>query len=542
MKLLRLLIGANKRMVALAIGASVLGGVSSAGLVALVHHIWTEGLYTSGLFAAYFIGLLVVLVVMSFLAQLLVLDLALKAVVDMRMELSGNILATPLRRLEELGAPRLYATLTEDVNVLSRVLPLIPRTTIDVATLLAGAAYMAYLSVSALGVVVGFIVVGVLIYHQLMKRSLVHMRAGREVFDSVFDHFRALYDGIKQLKLNRPRRDVFLHKEMHGALEEFRGVNRAGRVLLLHAENLTRLIFFVVLGALIFAVPHLEGVEVDVLSGYVLMALYLYRPLASIMSLAPEFAKATISLQKIDTLELALERDPGPAKTTPPAPQWKRLELSGVRFSFRKDNDDRVFTMGPIDLSFEPGELLFVIGGNGSGKTTLAKVLTSLYPLEAGEIRLDGEVIDEHNREAYRQLFSVVFTDFHLFKSLPGVGNPELDGQADEYLRQLQLDTKVEVADGSLSTTELSTGQRKRLSLLTAYLEDRPFYVFDEWAADQDPEFKDIFYTRILPELKERGKTVFVITHDDRYLSVADRCLKLEDGHVVDADMPAPVS
>ena len=199
--------------------------------------------------------------------------------------------------------------------------------------------------------------------------------------------------------------------------------------------------------------------------------------------------------------------------------------------SFR--TGDTAFTMGPIDLVFHPGELVFVVGGNGSGKTTFAKVLTSLYPLDRGELRLDGELVSDANRERYRQLFSVVFQDFHLFPKLLGTRDSDLDEHAAEYLKRLQMDHKVQVKDGYLSTTDLSQGQRKRLALLAAYLEDRPFYVFDEWAADQDPQFKDIFYTRVLPELRDRGKTVLVITHDDRYVHVADRCVKLEDGKLL---------
>jgi putative ATP-binding cassette transporter len=57
-------------------------------------------------------------------------------------------------------------------------------------------------------------------------------------------------------------------------------------------------------------------------------------------------------------------------------------------------------------------------------------------------------------------------------------------------------------------------------------------YVFDEWAADQDPLFKELFYTRLLPELKARGKLVVVITHDDKYFHLADRLLKLEEGRL----------
>ena len=89
------------------------------------------------------------------------------------------------------------------------------------------------------------------------------------------------------------------------------------------------------------------------------------------------------------------------------------------------------------------------------------------------------------------------------------------------------------MTDGVFSTTRLSRGQRKRLALVTAYLEDRPIYLFDEWAADQDPLFRRVFYQRLLPELKRRGKTVVAVTHDDRYFDAADQLIKLEEGKVV---------
>ena len=157
----------------------------------------------------------------------------------------------------------------------------------------------------------------------------------------------------------------------------------------------------------------------------------------------------------------------------------------------------------------------------------------SMLP-NAGEIRLDGQPITDENREWYRQLFSVVFSDFYLFENLLGLSSAGLDAQAQHYLEQLQLDHKIQVTDGVLSTTALSQGERKRLALLTAYLEDRHIYIFDEWAADQDPQFKDIFYTTLLPALKAKGKTVLVISHDERYFVLADRLLKLDDGKLID--------
>jgi putative ATP-binding cassette transporter len=177
-----------------------------------------------------------------------------------------------------------------------------------------------------------------------------------------------------------------------------------------------------------------------------------------------------------------------------------------------------------------PGELVFITGGNGSGKTTLAKLLIGLYVPQQGEIRLDGKPITNEHRDNYRQLFSVVFSDFYLFENLLGLSDFNIDTRAQDYLTKLQLDRCVQIKDRTLSTLELSQGQRKRLALLTAYLEDRPIYVFDEWAADQDPQFKEIFYFELLGRLKEAGKTVIVISHDDRYYHVADRVIKLNYG------------
>jgi putative ATP-binding cassette transporter len=194
--------------------------------------------------------------------------------------------------------------------------------------------------------------------------------------------------------------------------------------------------------------------------------------------------------------------------------------------------DDRGFVVGPFDLVLNAGEIIFMVGGNGSGKTTLAKLVTGLYSPSAGEIFLDEILIGDSNRDWYRQHVSAVFVDCQLFEHLIDVITEERQTLARAYLSRLHLAHKVTIRDGKLSTLDLSHGQRKRLALMAAYLEDRPVYLFDEWAADQDPLFKELFYRELLSELKSRGKTVIVITHDDRYFFVADRIIKLENGQV----------
>jgi len=255
------------------------------------------------------------------------------------------------------------------------------------------------------------------------------------------------------------------------------------------------------------------------------------------MSSLSLFGRANVALDKVNQLGVTLAQgsteecpiDQHEAEIT-----FENLELVNVMHSYHRETEDSHFALGPINLNFRPGELVFLVGGNGSGKSTLAKIITGLYVPESGEIRLDGKAVTDKNRDNYRQLFSAVFADFYLFENFLGIHSGNVDEQAKMYLDQLHLSHKVKVKDGVLSTTAVSQGQRKRLALLTAYLEDRAFYLFDEWAADQDPLFKDVFYTQLLPELKARGKTVLVISHDDKYFHVADRIIKLDYGKLAE--------
>jgi putative ATP-binding cassette transporter len=274
-----------------------------------------------------------------------------------------------------------------------------------------------------------------------------------------------------------------------------------------------------------------------------LTLLFLINPISFILTSAPVFSRGNIGLNRVERLGVDLSGDTLDAVRdleVPPRRSWRRLELSGVTHTYRRERDDMDFVLGPIDLALVPGELVFLVGANGSGKTTLVKLLVGLYQPDLGAIRLDGKAVNEEGRDAYRQNFAVVFSDFHLFQNLLGLERPELDAEARGYLAALHLQHKVLVEEGRLSTTELSQGQRKRLALLTAFLEDRPIYVFDEWAADQDPVFKEIFYHQLLPALKARGKTAIVVTHDDRYYDACDRIVKLEDGRIA-SDTCTPV-
>ena len=535
MNLLRFFFRGSRAMLGCTIAAALLSGACNAGLIAMVNTtLGAEGSVAEWMiwcFAALGLGRIAT----NFMAQFTLAHFSQRGSAALRRDLVSKILAVPLRQLEEIGAPRLMVALTEDVLILTEAMLVMPSFAVNIAILLGGAIYLAWLSWSVVLVMAAFIVIGAVAYRLLIRSGFSRLFSAREEQDRLFKHFRELTEGIKELKLHRERRGVFFSENIYGCTERYKRHALGAELRFIFAQNWSHLLFFTLIGLIIFLMPRLEHVTPQAMTGYVVATLYLMGPLSGILGSLSLLGRANASLRKVEQLGFTLAARAGddcPINRPVPAPKFDRLELVDITHSYHREKEDDCFTLGPIRLSFRPGELVYLVGGNGSGKSSLAKVITGLYPPASGTIKLNGKPIGDHNRDDYRQLFSAVFSDFYLFDNLLGTPGPELDAQAREYLNLLHLEHKVKVKDGVLSTTQLSQGQRKRLALLNAYLEDRPFYLFDEWASDQDPLFKEVFYTQLLPDLKARNKTVLVITHDDRYFHLADRIIKLDYGRI----------
>lgn len=524
----------------LAATLGALAGAGSALLLALINHTVSQGAMASGVLLAEFLVLALISLLSGLVARFVLVDLGQAAVYQLRLQLSGRILACPLRHLEAVGADRLLATLTDDIQAIATAVFNIPFLCIDLALIAGCLLYLGWLSWQVLLITSVLLVAIIGGVQLLLIQAVKRMKRARDEQDRLFHHFRAITDGIKELKLNQARRQMFLTEELQTTAANSRHYRAQSLRFLATGSSLGEVLFFVLLGVLVFGFPRWVTVTGPVLSGYLLTLTYLTRPIQSIMEILPTISQAGVALQKVETLGLALaSRAESLATTQTPTQAFECIDLVQVVHTYRSDSgvegmgvhrQESNFTLGPIDLTIRPGELTFIVGGNGSGKSTLAKLITGLYSPEAGVICVDGQPVTEAGRDHYRQLFATVFSDFYLFERLLGLESGDLDDRAYRYLKQLQLDHKVKVQAGHFSTLNLSQGQRKRLALLTAYLEDRPIYLFDEWAADQDPYFREVFYLQLLPELKQRQKAVVVISHDDRYFHLADRLLKLDYG------------
>jgi putative ATP-binding cassette transporter len=539
---LTFLTGYSRKTIILAILAGIGSGVCNTGMLALIMASLKEGGGLLPKLALMFAVLCVLYPLTRYASEILLAHLVQGALLDLRMQLSKSMLAAPLRKLEELGPYRLLATLTDDIPIITSAVVLIPVISINIAIIVGGLIYLGFMSWKILLAVLSIIFLGILTYQLPASKAMGFFSLAREEADNLLKHFRTLTQAAKELKLHRRRRDAFLSNVMRPTAVSYRKHNLDGMSAYNIAASWGQTLFFVTIGLIIFILPSLMSIDAHTLTAYTLIILYIMSPLQSLITLVPAISRANVSIRKVEGLGLSLTSAvTEPVSTTQSEMNsiWRQLELKGIKHTYHHQDEDHNFMLGPIDLTFYPGEVVFIAGGNGSGKTTFAKLLTGLYVPESGEIFLDGQPIEDANRESYRQLFSVVFSDYFLFESLLGLETPTLDEEARRYLARLELSHKVRIKDATFSTTNLSQGQRKRLALLTAYLEDRPIYVFDEWAADQDRLFKDIFYCEILPDLRARAKTVIVITHDDNYYHIADRVIRLSYGRIDYSKSPA---
>jgi putative pyoverdin transport system ATP-binding/permease protein len=405
MNLIRFFFRGSRTMMVCTFAAALLSGACNAGLIAMVNVALRQAAKPPPWLVGAFVALVVGRLLTNFVAQITQAHFAQRNSAALRRDLVGKILAVPLRQLEEIGAPRLMVALTEDVLMLTEAMLGIPAFAVNVAILIGGAVYLGWLSWPVLVVMVVFIVTGAVAYRMLIRSGFSRLFAARDEQDRLFKHFRELTEGIKELKLHRERRGVFFSENIQGCTERYQKNAIGAEMRFIVAHNWSHLLFFTLVGLILFLLPKIENVSSQALTGYVVATLYLMGPLSGVLGSLSMFGRASASLRKIEQLGLTLSARAGddcPIVRAPTRTDFARLELVNVTHSYHREREDDHFTLGPISLAFQPGELVFLVGGNGSGKSTLAKVITGLYPPLDGDIRVDGRLITDENRDDYR--------------------------------------------------------------------------------------------------------------------------------------------
>ena len=400
------------------------------------------------------------------------------------------------------------------------------------------AIYVAFLSLAA--IVTTILVIGVagVIFHYKNRRLAAEKQKSAEWEGRLFDRLTDFLDGFKEVRLNAARSTDLL--------EDASEVSRTAANIKINSQAETfklivtsQISMYVLIGAVVFVAPQFsEALGGLTLTKTTTALMFIVGACFGLVQSIPILLNANAAADRIEKLEIELQATASAldaAGSAAPS-RFDAIEMTGIQFRYVDKSSEATFKIGPIDFSLQPGELVFITGGNGSGKSTFLRVLAGLYPPDSGQIRLNGQQINDETRDKYRSLMSAIFFDYHLFRKLYGIPDPE-PAEVGQLLRQFRLDTKTGVTNGEFRTLDLSGGQRRRLALIVSLLEKRPILLLDEWTAEQDPEFRRKFYDELLPDLMRAGATVVVITHDDRYLNelhLPARRIHMDEGRIVE--------
>ena len=507
---------------------SVLSGFGNALIIFTINMAIRSGNDEKVKLLMYFILGIILYVYGQRIMRIRMIEITNGIVYSKRMEIVKGLLKTPYNKFEEIDKGRIQSTLNNDTETISRFVNIIISGVTSAITLICCFIYLGFINIYALllSVIIILFIAG--IYYLVGRYANRIGEEARDLQNIFFKFINDLIGGFKELSLNGKRKEEF-QEDLEESCDRYKVKRGQSALAFANMFVVGELLFTIAIGAVVFILPLiLKNLKEVSLESYVFILLYMTGPVHGILNAIPNAIEVRISLKRINGLLSQISSSDGKNNDSGINKKEDKiiLKLKGIEYVYDKDGENS-FKVGPIDYEFKSGEIFFITGGNGSGKSTLAKLLTGLYVPSKGYITLNG------NRVLGRELsekYSGIFSDFYLFDKLYGIDYKDKEEEIRKYLEILQLDNKVRIKEGKFDTIKLSTGQKKRLALLVAYLEDRPIYIFDEWAADQDPEFRLFFYDTILPELKERGKCVIAITHDDRYFNVADKIIKMDMG------------
>lgn len=451
-----------------------------------------------------------------------------------RVRIADKIRSTALLAFEGIGREVIYNRITQETTTISQAAPVLINACQAAIMLVFAAVYILYLSPAALAISVVSIGGGMMMYlahHREVSRQLREADLKEREFLALLNQ---MMEGFKEIKLNRRKSDDLFAHFTEIAEDSERLKVRTG-TLFVTDFMFSQVAFYLLLACLIFLMPRFSQTTTTTVIKLTASILFIMGPLETFISSIPFFAKANVAAANLQELEDLLDgaQDIASPETAVEAPAgFDSVTFEDVTFSYCDPLGRQLFSVGPINEKIRQGEVLFVVGGNGSGKSTFLKLLTGLYAARSGAIRIDDLLLDRDSINSFRELFSIIFTDFHLFERLYGIEHIDV-ARIKALILEMELDKKTSFAQASFTDSNLSTGQRKRLALIAALMDDKPIYVFDEVAADQDPVFRKYFYETFLAKLKKDGKTIIAVSHDDRYFHVADRVIRMDYGKVI---------
>lgn len=511
---------------------SIVSGLSNTALIILISN--SVGKTDNLPYTLFYFGLVFVFYAIGRkVVQTRLVRMTVDIIYDIRKRLLNKIFATSYEEFEKIDRGRINATLNDDTNTISNAASVIVNLITSVITVVGAFFFLSSIALWSAVLVIGIILLIATIYYVVSQKSNRSFEQARDDAGTYLEQLNTLVDGFKELSLSNKKRFSY-QEEIDHTNDSFRNSLGMARIRFINAFIIGDSMLVMVLALVAFGLPVVfPDIQIGTLLTFVVVLLYLIGPINTIMSSMPAFMQMRVSWKRINMFlqEIPANIDLAELKNQQGVAGKKiaKLEIEELSYHYPAKDGEGNFGVGPVSLASDSGEINFIIGGNGSGKTTLAKMITGLYKAHEGQIKIDGQEVSASQVGEY---YSVVFNPAQLFKKMYDISDSKSKKEMDAYLKLLRLDEKVSIEGDSFSTIRLSSGQRKRLALLQTYMEDKPIMLLDEWAADQDPEYKKVFYRQLLPEFKAAGKIIIAISHDDHYFDVADRVIKLHQGKI----------
>ena len=517
---------------------SVVSGVGNSFIIFIINNALARsaGQYSrrigieSGLYLYYLLGILLFLIG-AYIVRRQLIAMTNQVVYEMRMSMIQKLLRASFYKFEEMENSKIFSALNNDSEVISNGVHLLVNFATCIVMLVTCFIYLGALDLLAMLLSIIVIVIASLLFLKQSQAAEKYFEKNRDYQNIFFKNITDLVTGFKELYINFAKRNEF-HYEIKKNSAVYRDTRISADNKFVGVTVFGGILYLMVIGVVVFIFPYLfSNFSNNTMRDYVVVYLFMGNIINMQIYEVNQIFRILVSWRRINSFNREISDYDIDFKEVLLTENRKEilLEMKDIVFTY-KNRDSENFSVGPIDYTFNSGEIIFITGGNGSGKSTFAKLISGLYLPDEGNVTMNGESIHHRDLSNY---FTTVYSDFHIFDKVFGVDCKKKEAEIEKYLKLLRIEDKVSIKDGVFSTLKLSTGQKKRLALLISYLEDKPIFLFDEWTANLDPEFREFFYNVLLPGLKEQNKLVIAITHDDRYFKHADKIIKMDAGRIV---------
>ena len=483
-----------------------------------------------------YVGSLVFAMIINMLFERYLIRITDKVIYDKEMQLLRDINATSLESFEKLGQEKIINALVSlpRIGQFPRLfVQLLNSGIICFCCIL----YLTSASWVTSIITVIFIVLVITVYIMNNKQTMKEIRRIRKLQQQFFFFTNDVVRGFRELKMDYRKKQSVL--ESHIVPNRYDSIVYRSRVASKYANNqiISKYGGYVLLGIVIFGFRLLSPDEQNLVPIFVICIMYIIPPVVEIVGSLPVFNSIHDALERLSVVQEVVSDPESPNLPAKPCldqlDTFQSLQFKNVIYWYGEQRQE-AFKLGPINLTIHKGSVVVVVGGNGSGKSTFIDVITCLYKKKSGSILYNNIEIRDDLILPLRERIAILFRDGYSFQHNYSNINLLANEEYHYWLRLFQIEQIGEDFARDFSVVKrLSSGQRKRLAIILALLDDRDILILDEWEAEQQETFRNFFYLKILPIIRARKKTIIAITHDQHFADQADHTITFEFGRAV---------